>query len=861
MMWKWIVQLWKRLVNDPLEERRAEDVLPRVKPRQLQARSKNIYPRERLRRKQAADREREPARRPQFRFPVIPDQPKKLSRRAEAGDPPAPYEMYAESAKQRGQAESPHTKEDRKQPSKPNAAVHAKQRETSEPRSGHDPEQRVRTREAAPAAEQENRPFQATEIISPVFGRLDPNRRYDREMLSRPLRQNNADPPAKEAEQPMTQGMVTVEEETRPAVTSARMEREPSPASIKKESRTDEEPMAANGGDTPSEDRQDHSGLAGAEAVDFIDADHDADHSEWDRAKAAEDDPVGTEGMTKGETDGAPSADSEESYAAEQAEETPLVSPRRPEYDQRNGREAAEEAVRAAEHPPYLIGPERPAGHPVAYQLPQAADPEPSGLAGGETLSVGGREGYLYPPLHLLAQPPQADLADEESTAEQKRLLEETLENFHVQAQVVGIVKGPTVTRFEVQPAPGVKVNKITSLSDDIKLSLSAKDIRIEAPIPGRNAVGIEVPNRSSQPVFIRQIIESDAFQAHPSPLAVALGMDIGGEAIVADIKKMPHGLIAGATGSGKSVCINSIIVSLLYKASPEQVRLLLIDPKMVELAPYNHLPHLVTPVVTDAKQATAALKWAVEEMERRYALFVDAGARDIERYNRVAEESLPYIVIIIDELADLMMVSPQDVEDAIIRIAQKARACGIHLLLATQRPSVDVITGNIKANVPTRLAFAVFSQIDSRTILDQTGAERLLGRGDMLFLESGAAPLRLQGNFVSDDEIERVTEMIKRQRKPDYLFTKEELEQSVQSYDMGEDPLYMEALVHVAEQGQASASALQRRFRIGYNRAARLIEMMEADGYVSGQSGGKPRTVLISSEDAKALLEGSSLL
>jgi DNA segregation ATPase FtsK/SpoIIIE, S-DNA-T family len=467
---------------------------------------------------------------------------------------------------------------------------------------------------------------------------------------------------------------------------------------------------------------------------------------------------------------------------------------------------------------------------------------------------------YVLPSLDLLDPSPPMSEDDDEHTQLQKLLLEETLANFNVNAQVVGIVKGPSVTRFELQPAPGVKVNKITSLIDDIKLNLAAKDIRIEAPIPGRNAVGIEVPNLTSQPVLISRIIGSAKFREHPSPLAVALGMDIGGEPIVADIKKMPHGLIAGATGSGKSVCINSIIVSLLYKATPEQVRLLLIDPKMVELAPYNHLPHLVTPVVTDAKQATAALKWAVEEMEKRYALFVDAGARDIERYNQTVDQPLPYIVIVIDELADLMMVSPQDVEECIIRIAQKARACGIHLLLATQRPSVDVITGNIKANVPTRLAFAVFSQVDSRTILDQSGAERLLGRGDMLFLESGVTPVRLQGNYVSDDEIERVTRAIKQQRKPSYLFSKEELEQQVQSYDMGDDPLYHEALLFVAEQGQASASALQRRFRIGYNRAARLIEMMEADGYVAGQSGGKPRAVLITREDAEALAEGSTL-
>ncbi|MFD2370787.1 DNA translocase FtsK [Brevibacillus sp. GCM10020057] len=468
---------------------------------------------------------------------------------------------------------------------------------------------------------------------------------------------------------------------------------------------------------------------------------------------------------------------------------------------------------------------------------------------------------YVLPPLDLLnpGEVPSDD--DDEHTQLQKLLLEETLSNFNVSAQVVGIVKGPSVTRFELQPAPGVKVNKITSLIDDIKLNLAAKDIRIEAPIPGRNAIGIEVPNLTSRPVMISTIIGSDKFQKHSSPLAVALGMDIGGEPIVADIKKMPHGLIAGATGSGKSVCINSIIVSLLYKATPEQVRLLLIDPKMVELAPYNHLPHLVTPVVTEAKQATAALKWAVEEMEKRYALFVDAGVRDIDRYNQTTDDTLPYIVIVIDELADLMMVSPQDVEDCIIRIAQKARACGIHLLLATQRPSVDVITGNIKANVPTRLAFAVFSQVDSRTILDQSGAERLLGRGDMLFLESGTAPVRLQGNFVSDDEIERITQVIKRQRKPSYMFSKEDLEQQVQSYDAGDDPLYLEALVFVAEQGQASASALQRRFRVGYNRAARLIEMMEADGYVAGQNGGKARAVLITREDALAVAEGSTLL
>ncbi|WP_289139683.1 DNA translocase FtsK [uncultured Brevibacillus sp.] len=493
-----------------------------------------------------------------------------------------------------------------------------------------------------------------------------------------------------------------------------------------------------------------------------------------------------------------------------------------------------------------------PAAEPEREQQLPVQEPEPEKIV---------QQTYVIPQLELLNPSPPPSDDDDEHTQLQKLLLEETLSNFNVSAHVVGIVKGPSVTRFELQPAPGVKVNKITSLVDDIKLNLAAKDIRIEAPIPGRNAIGIEVPNLASQPVLIEKIIGSEKFQQHPSPLAVALGMDIGGEPIIADIKKMPHGLIAGSTGSGKSVCINSIIVSLLYKATPEQVRLLLIDPKMVELAPYNHLPHLVTPVVTEAKQATAALKWCVEEMEKRYALFVDAGVRDIDRYNQTTDDPLPFIVIVIDELADLMMVSPQDVEDCIIRIAQKARACGIHLLLATQRPSVDVITGNIKANVPTRLAFAVFSQVDSRTILDQSGAERLLGRGDMLFLESGTTPVRLQGNFVSDDEIERITHMIKKQRNPEYLFSKEDLEQQVQSFDAGDDPLYFEALVFVAEQGQASASGLQRRFRVGYNRAARLIEMMETDGYVAGQSGGKARAVLISLEDARAVVEGSTLL
>ncbi len=468
---------------------------------------------------------------------------------------------------------------------------------------------------------------------------------------------------------------------------------------------------------------------------------------------------------------------------------------------------------------------------------------------------VSGAE-YKLPPISLLDIPPRNEGTDDQWLQEQRELLESTLENFNVQARVVGATMGPTVTRFEVQPSPGVKVNKITNLSDDIKLSLAARDIRMEAPIPGKNAIGIEVPNPTSKPVFIREIVRSGAFQSEGSLLNAALGFDIAGEAKITDIQKMPHGLIAGATGSGKSVCINSILVSLLLKANPSDVKMLLIDPKMVELAPYNGLPHLVTPVINDVKEATTALKWAVDEMEERYEKFAAAGVRDIKRYNERAinhgepQHKLPYIVIVIDELADLMMVSPQDVEDAICRIAQKARACGIHLLVATQRPSVDVITGLIKANIPTRIAFSVSSQIDSRTILDASGAEKLLGKGDMLCLENGSSkPVRLQGNFVSDEEIERVTSFVRKQRKPNYLIKKEDLMKK-QQYNDQEDDLFEEACMWAFEQGQASSSALQRRFRIGFNRAARLIEMMEERGLVSEAMGSKPRSILMNKTD-----------
>ncbi|GAF64264.1 DNA translocase [Bacillus sp. TS-2] len=467
------------------------------------------------------------------------------------------------------------------------------------------------------------------------------------------------------------------------------------------------------------------------------------------------------------------------------------------------------------------------------------------------------------PAIQLLHNPVVAEEQDTDWMNEQAEILEETLLSFNVDAKVVHMTKGPSVTRFEIQPARGVKVTKVTSLTDDIKLALAAKDIRIEAPIPGKNTIGIEVPNRNSKPVFLREILRRGEFIHASSPLTVALGLDISGQPIVTDLKKMPHGLVAGATGSGKSVCINSMLISTIYKASPDEVKLLLIDPKMVELAPYNGLAHLVTPVITDAKQATVALKWVVSEMERRYELFSEKGVRDIGRYNDIYSEekskpAMPYILVVIDELADLMMVSPQEVEDAICRIAQKARACGIHLLLATQRPSVDVITGLIKANIPTRIAFSVSSQTDSRTILDMAGAERLLGKGDMLFQENGTPkPIRVQGTFVSDEEIEDVLAFSKKQRKPEYLLEIGQLEKEQQQFEH-EDELFEEVCYFVIEQGSASASSIQRRYRVGYNRAARLIDMLESKGIISEAMGSKPRHVLIDESQLEGIFDMS---
>lgn len=464
---------------------------------------------------------------------------------------------------------------------------------------------------------------------------------------------------------------------------------------------------------------------------------------------------------------------------------------------------------------------------------------------------------YIFPPIQLLGEDPQNGGGDSkaELLANAKKL-ETTLKSFGVEAKVIQINKGPTVTRYELSPSQGVKVSKIVNLADDIALNLAASGIRIEAPIPGKAAVGIEVPNKETQSVYLRTVLESEAFKEHSSRLAFALGEDIAGNPVVTDIAKMPHLLIAGATGSGKSVCINTLITSILYKAKPDEVKLLLVDPKVVELSVYNGIPHLLIPVVTDPKKASAALNWAVREMLQRYNDFAANGVRDIKGFNAMMEEKgdpkgkMSQIVIIIDELADLMMAAPGEVEDAICRLAQMARAAGMHLIIATQRPSVDVITGVIKANIPSRLAFAVSSGIDSRTILDTVGAEKLLGKGDMLFYPSGQSkPARLQGAFVTDREVEDIVDFLRKSGRPNY--DQQTIDQITTTGkvggDDGEADEFFEAAVElVLEKEKASVSMLQRQFRIGYNRAARLMDDLERRGIVGPEEGSKPRRVLI---------------
>lgn len=470
---------------------------------------------------------------------------------------------------------------------------------------------------------------------------------------------------------------------------------------------------------------------------------------------------------------------------------------------------------------------------------------------------------YRLPPLTLLRKTTSKGLLGTKDAKENSQVLEKTLHDFEVDGHVTRVIKGPTVTRYEIELAAGVKVNRVLSLADDIALALATADVRILAPIPGRSAIGIEVPNQYRELVTLGDILTSDAAAVEPGVLTFGVGKDIGGAAVLANIGEMPHLLIAGATGSGKSVCVNSILMSVLMRARPDQVKMILIDPKRVELSAYNDIPHLLTPVVTNPKQAASALAWAVSEMEERYELLQKAGVKNIDTFNTSLNgkkkgefEFMPYILVVIDELADLMMVAPNDVEDAICRIAQLARAVGIHLVVATQRPSTDIITGLIKANIICRVAFAVGSQIDSRVILDSPGAEKLIGKGDMLFsTPTHSKPQRIQGAYVTEQEIEIVTEYVKKQAKPEYRPEIIEDEKGKFGVDF-DDPLLDEAMTIVVNSGQASVSMLQRRLRVGYSRAARLVDMLEAKGIVGPYEGSKPRAVLISPDDLDDLRE-----
>lgn len=485
-------------------------------------------------------------------------------------------------------------------------------------------------------------------------------------------------------------------------------------------------------------------------------------------------------------------------------------------------------------------------------------------------------EHYEYPPVELLSKSKSKTLkGGAKALTDTATKLQKTLYSFGVSAKVENVSVGPAITRYELKPAEGVRVSKIANLADDIALNLAAETIRIEAPIPGKQAVGIEVPNKEKETVHLREVLESSEFRNNSSKLTVALGKDVAGNTQLADIAKMPHMLIAGSTGSGKSVCINTIITSIIYNAKPSEVKLVMVDPKVVELSVYNGIPHLLIPVVTDPKKAAGALAWAVQEMDDRYNKFASKGVRDLKGYNKAIEKEdgagkLPQIVIIVDELADLMMVAAKDVEEAICRLAQKARAAGMHLVIATQRPSVDVITGLIKANVPSRIAFAVSSQVDSRTILDSVGAEKLLGKGDMLFFPAGAPkPARVQGAFVSDDEVEKIVDFVKSNGTATYSEdilesiensnkTEKELAQE-QALDDETDPFLMDAIQTVVETGQASTSFIQRRFKVGYARAGRIIDQMEERGVISGYQGSKPREVLMTLERLNELKMGTS--
>lgn len=460
-------------------------------------------------------------------------------------------------------------------------------------------------------------------------------------------------------------------------------------------------------------------------------------------------------------------------------------------------------------------------------------------------------ENYVLPSLDLLESPPPVSVRQmKEDLTEHAKVLEETLGDFGISVRVADIERGPVITRYELEPAPGVKIQRIVSLSDDIAMAMKAPSVRIEAPIPGKDRVGVEVPNTQTSMVYLKEVLATEEFRAEDSKLALAVGKDTAGKPIVANLASMPHLLIAGTTGSGKTVCVNGIIMSILFNAAPSEVKFLMVDPKMVELAPYNGLPHMLCPVVTDPKKVATALAWVTTEMDERYQMLAKEGVRNIEAYNQ-KHQKLPYIVVVIDELADLMMVVRDQVESAIARLAQLSRAVGIHLVLATQRPSVDVITGVIKANFPARISFKVASKVDSRTVLDMNGADKLLGRGDLLFLEPGQAkPVRAQSSYVKDGEIEKVLEFIKKQAEPVYDETiLKQQEQALTGASMGKDELYEPARKLVIETGQASVSIIQRRMRLGYTRAARLIDMMEQEGLVGPYCGSKPREILVDRE------------
>lgn len=485
----------------------------------------------------------------------------------------------------------------------------------------------------------------------------------------------------------------------------------------------------------------------------------------------------------------------------------------------------------------------------------ETAPTEPSEPVEPEEKPVKKEAPYELPPVSLFSIPPEVKTDPKESLERQKIAIDHTFEAFGVGAHVHSYTYGPTVTRFEVVLDSGVRISKVTQLQDNLKMNLSAEQIRIEAPIPGKSTVGIEVPNEVRQTVHFANLIQKDVFKNAKDPLTVALGQDIDGFTIVESIKAMPHGLIAGQTGSGKSVNINTILVSLLLKHTPEELKMILIDPKMVELSSYDELPHLLTPVITNVKAATAALKWAVDEMERRYQMFSESKVRDIAGYNEEASKALPYMVIVVDELADLMVVASQAVEESIMRLTQKARAAGIHLLVATQRPSTDVIKGTIKSNIPTRVAFSVASHIDSQTILDSAGAEKLIGKGDMLLMVNGKNKRRLQGAFVSDEDIDAVTEFIKNQRTPDYLFTADELiEKAINTFQ--NDELLVDVAKFVISLGEASMNRIIKNFNIGFNRAQSIVSSLESAGIVGENVGSKARDVLVTEEEAEEIIE-----